>query len=195
MFLSREPSERAIERYLASQSKLPFSYGEVGATREGRAPAGYVVDRYRQRLGEGEGTYLRAVEALRLWGQFDLGWVRAYPPGASLEVGSTVAVVARHFGLWSVNPARIVYTVEETVGDTRRFGFAYGTLPGHAARGEERFLVEWDGEVGAAFYDVLAFSRPAHPLARLGRPFVRHMQRRFARDSKGAMLRAASSEA
>jgi uncharacterized protein (UPF0548 family) len=190
LFLLREPPDYRIERYLASQAKLPFSYGEVGATREGRPPEGYVVDRYRQRLGEGEEAYRRAVEALRSWGQFDLGWVRAYPPDAPLEVGSTVGVVARHLGLWSVNPARIVHTVEETAGPVERFGFAYGTLPGHAARGEERFLVEWDRQVDAAFYDVLAFSRPGHPLARLGRPFVRLLQRRFARDSRAAMVRA-----
>lgn len=173
---------------------MPFSYGEVGATREGEAPAGYVVDRYRQRLGEGEGAYRRAVEALRRWRQFDLAWVRIHPRGAPLEAGTTVGVVAQHLGSWSLNPARIVYTVEGPAGAVERFGFGYGTLPGHAARGEERFLVEWDHESDAVHYDVLAFSRPGTPLALVGHPFMRLLQRRFARDSKRAMAWAARSE-
>jgi uncharacterized protein (UPF0548 family) len=68
--------------------------------------------------------------------------------------------------------------------------FAYGTLPGHAESGEERFLVEWDRTTDAVHYDILAFSRPRHPLARLGYPLTRRVQRRFARDSATAMRRA-----
>jgi uncharacterized protein (UPF0548 family) len=118
--------------------------------------------------------------------------VRLYPLGAPLEVGTTVGVVARHLGLWSVNPARILYTVEDSDGTVERFGFGYGTLSGHAARSEERFLVEWDRASDAVYYDVFAFSRPGNPLAWLGRPAMRRLQRRFARDSKDAMVRATS---
>ena len=71
-----------------------------------------------------------------------------------------------------------------------RFGFAYGTLPGHAESGEERFLVEWDRADDAVWYDILAFSRPRHPLARLGYPLTRRTQRRFARDSAAAIRQA-----
>jgi len=40
-------------------------------------------------------------------------------------------------------------------------------------------------------YDLFAFSRPRHPLARLGGPlYSRALQRRFARDSLRAMARA-----
>ena len=46
-------------------------------------------------------------------------------------------------GLWWLNACRIVYVVDEA-GPVTKFGFAYGTLPGHAGTGEERFLVEWD---------------------------------------------------
>lgn len=192
MFLHREPSETLIEGFVSSQGDLPFSYDEVGATRDGVAPKGYVVDRYQVRLGEGEEAYRRAVEALRGWRQFDLGWVRLYPPRAEVEVGTTVAVLARHLGFRSLNSARVVYTIDES-GDVERYGFAYGTLPGHAESGEERFLVEWDREGGSVHYDVFAFSRPKHPLAWFGFPFARLLQRRFARDSKEAMGRAAAA--
>jgi uncharacterized protein (UPF0548 family) len=137
-------------------------------------------------------VYRRAVEALRGWRQFDLGWASIVPRGAPLEVGTTVAVLARHYGFWSLNSARVVYLVEDT-NRAKRFGFAYGTLPGHAEKGEERFVVERDRESGSVHYDVLAFSRPNHPLAWLGYPFARALQRRFARDSKEAMARAAAA--
>ena len=176
--------------FISSQENLPFSYENVGASREGAAPRGYAVDRYRVKLGEGPEAYARAVEALREWRQFALGWVRLLPPHASIEIGATVGVLARHYGFWSLNTARIVYLLEET-GDVERFGFGYGTLPGHAERGEERFSVERDPESNSVHYDVLAFSRPNHPLAWLGYPFARALQRRFARDSKQAMAQAA----
>ena len=37
-------------------------------------------------------------------------------------------------------PCRVVYVVDEP----DRRGFAYGTLPGHAESGEERFVVRYD---------------------------------------------------
>ena len=193
MFLTREPAEAGIRAFVAAQSTLPLSYAEVGATREGVTPKGYyAVDRYRVKLGEGEAVYRRAVEALRGWRQFDLGWASIVPRGAPLEVGTTVAVLARHYGFWSLNSARVVYLVEGT-DRAERFGFAYGTLPGHGEKGEERFVVERDRESGSVHYDVLAFSRPDHPLAWLGYPFARALQRRFAHDSKEAMARAVAA--
>jgi uncharacterized protein (UPF0548 family) len=186
LFLLRSPSETAVRQFISSQANLPFSYYEVGATREDKAPPGYVADRYRVRLGEGEEAYARAVEALCGWRQFDPGWVRLLPTDAPILVGTTVGVLARHLGFWSLNTARIVYRIEET-GDVERFGFGYGTLPGHAERGEERFSVEWNREDGSVYYDVFAFSRPKHPLAWPGYPFARLLQRRFAGDSKRAM--------
>lgn len=191
MFSVREPTVDAVRRFLDSRGEQPFSYKEVGATR-GDAPAGYVVDRYRVRLGEGEETFERAVSALRSWRMLDLGWIRLLPEDAPIEVGVTVAVLARHYGFRSLNAARIVYLIEDS-GSVQRRGFAYGTLPGHAARGEERFTVEWDRETDSVHYDVLAMSRPNHPLARLGYPLVRRLQRRFARDSRSAMLSAVRS--
>lgn len=192
MFLFREPSGDAVRRFLSSQKDLPFSYEEVGATRE-EAPPGYAVDQYRVKLGEGPEAYERAKEALRAWRQFDLGWAQLLPPEAPIEVGTTVGVLAHHYGIWSLNAARIVYLVDES-GEVERFGFGYGTLPGHGERGEERFSVEWRHEDDSVYYDVFAFSRPKHPLAWLGYPLARMLQRRFRRDSKRAMVEAAGGK-
>jgi uncharacterized protein (UPF0548 family) len=107
-----------------------------------------------------------------------------------LEAGTTVAVLAKVFGFWSLNAARIVYVIDERDTDKARFGFAYGTLPDHVERGEERFTVEW-GADDSVWYDICAFSRPKHPLARLGFPMTRMLQKRFVRDSLAVMLLAA----
>ena len=191
MFSLRKPTEAAAKRFIFSQEDLPFSYENVGATREDVAPRGYAVDRYRVRLGEGPEAFARAVEALRGWRQFDLGWAQLLPPRAPISIGTTVGVLARHYGFWSLNTARIAYLVDES-GEVERFGFGYGTLPGHVERGEERFGVEWNRALdGSVYYDVFAFSRPNHPLAWPGYPFARLLQKRFRRDSTRAMVEAA----
>jgi uncharacterized protein (UPF0548 family) len=189
MFLLRRPADRAIARFIASERELQFSYGEIGATRTDAIPKGYVADRYRVKLGEGEEAFRLAVDALRGWRQFGIGWTSLYPASAEIEVGSTIAVLARHLGFWSLNSARIVYTFDEDE-TLRRFGFAYGTLPGHSEKGEELFSVAWDRTDDAVHYAVFAFSRPNHPLAWPGYPFARMFQRRFRIDSTRAMVEA-----
>ena len=181
MFLMREPSDDDTARFVASQRDLPFTYAEIGATNA-TPPAGYTVDHNRIQLGSGEAIYRSAVEALKNWRQFDLGWVVIAPRGVPVEVGATVAVKARAFGTWSLSATRVVYTIDEA----RRFGFAYGTLPDHVEKGEERFLIEWLPD-DTVWYDILAFSRPRHPLVRLSAPLARRLQKQFARDSLNRM--------
>jgi len=188
MFLMREPSEEDAARFVASQRELPFTYAEVGATNT-TPPTTYTVDHNRIRLGSGEQTFRRAVDALKNWRHFDLGWVVIAPRGVPVGVGATVAVKARAFGTWSLSATRIVYTIEED----RRFGFAYGTLPDHVEKGEERFLIEWLPD-DTVWYDILAFSRPRHPLVRLSAPLARRLQKQFARDSLTQMKHLAADE-
>ena len=192
VFLLVKPSPQRIERFLAAQRNRTFSYREVGFSRRG-APPGYNADHNRVRLGEGRAAFARAVEAVRSWKMFEMGWVSVHPAAAPVEPGTTIAVRFRHFGFWSLNACRIVYTVDDE-GPVVRFGFAYGTLPDHAERGEERFTVEWHHEDGAVWYDIYAFSRPSHPLARLAFPLARFLQKRFVSGSKRAMARAAAAQ-
>jgi uncharacterized protein (UPF0548 family) len=188
MFLIRKPDDEQIRRFIASERDAPFSYKEIGATRT-NPPAGFFLDHNRIELGCGEAVFLSAVRALTCWKMFDLGWVQVCWPDSPIVEGQVVAVLARHFGLWSLNACRIVYVIDED-GPLRRFGFAYGTLTEHAERGEERFSIEWAREGDAVFYDILAFSRPNHRLAKLGLPVARMLQKKFAADSKQSMLRA-----
>jgi uncharacterized protein (UPF0548 family) len=201
MFLLKKPFEAQVSQFIASQRGLSFSYAEVGASRHGDVARveGYTVDHNRIKLGVGQSIFTHAVDALRKWKHFDLGWVRIVPPDAPVEVGATVAVLAKLFALWSLNACRIVYLIDEdgpamsaNNGVTvKRFGFAYGTLREHAERGEERFMIEWQGTDDSVWYDILAFSRP-NLLAKLGYPLTRRLQKKFARDSLAAMVKAVS---
>ncbi len=190
MILAHRPSDQTITRFIESQSRLPFSYLQTGATRT-QPPAAFAVDHNRIKLGSGLETYERARSAMQQWKQFDLGWVSVVPSGLPIEVGTTVGVLARTFGLWTLNACRIVYLVDEE-REGKRFGFAYGTLPDHVEQGEERFMIEWRQEDDSVWYDILAFSRPRHPLAKLTRPIVRQLQKNFARDSLATMLHASN---
>jgi uncharacterized protein (UPF0548 family) len=191
MLLLRKPSDQQLQAFLATQQGAPFSYPGVGATQS-QPLAGYAVDHNRAKLGEGQATFERAVAAVRRWEMFNFGWMQLCWPAAPIEPGATVVVLAALLGLWSVNACRIVYTIDDDAGPARRFGFAYGTLPVHEGRGEERFLVEWDRDNNSVCYDILAFSQPNQLLTRLGYPAMRMLQKRFARDSKRAMVRAAA---
>jgi uncharacterized protein (UPF0548 family) len=187
MLLVRKPSVDSLQTFLDAQRSLDFSYTGVGDTA-GATPAGYVVDLTRVELGKGQRVFERAKAGLESWEQFRLGWLEAWPGDTPIEAGRAVAVVAHVIGAWWLNACRIVYVVDEQ-RPIRRFGFAYGTLPGHIEAGEERFLLEWDPANDTVSYDIRAFSRPRHVLARLGYPLVRRMQKQFGRDSAAAMRR------
>lgn len=177
MFKITEPTDEDVAEFISSQRDSEFTYSEVGATNT-ELPSEFTIDRNQIQLGHGEATFKRAVDALKKWRQFDLGWVTVVPRDVVIEVGATVAVKAHAYGTWSLNASRVVYVIDHP----RCFGFAYGTLPDHVECGEERFLVAWMGS-DAVWYDILAFSRPRHPLVKLSAPFARLLQKRFARES------------
>ena len=189
MFLMHKPSEQEVRAFISSQEGKPFSYNPAGITKNPPA-SGYNVDHNRVQLGSGPESFAAAVAAIHNWKMFDIGWVQLFRGDTSIRTGSTVAVIVKHLGFWSMNACRIVYIVEE-IGERQRYGFAYGTLPGHAERGEESFTVEWDKQDGSVWYDILAVSKPG-ALAMLGYAYARGLQKRFARDSKEAMKRAVS---
>lgn len=181
-----KPSRTSIDAFIAAQQNQKFSYAEIGRSREG-APRGYTVDHNRIQLGVGAGAYEKAKRGIRQWKMFDLPWINLCWPDTPIETGATVAVVVSHLGFWSMNPARIVYVLDDAA-TPQKFGFAYGTLPDHSEIGEERFTVELHPGDQSVWYDIHAFSRPGK-LARLGYPFARMLQKRFARDSQLAMRR------
>lgn len=187
MFLISRPTTNQIEHFLQEAATTVYSYADVGASRQGSDSfASYNIDHNHIVIGEGEDDFERAKQAVKEWKMFDFAWVELCWPSTSIQEDRNVAILIRHFGFYSLNAARIVYTIDESDW----FGFAYGTLADHGESGEERFSVRFDREKGDVIYDLYAFSRPNHLLAHLGYPFTRMLQKQFAEDSKQAMFRA-----
>jgi uncharacterized protein (UPF0548 family) len=172
---------------IARQAALDLSYPEVGATA-GEMPAGYRHDRWCADLGEfSQDSFDRAAAALRSW-SVQRGAGMTVVPGQEVRDGAVFALVFRPFGGFVTAAGRVVYVVDEP----GRSGFAYGTLPGHPEQGEESFLVvRRDGRL---WFEITAFSRPRHPLARLGWPVTRALQVQVTRRYVGAMRAAVRSE-
>jgi uncharacterized protein (UPF0548 family) len=176
----RKPTGAAIRDFLAAQAPREFSYAAVGASRT-EPPPGFDTDHNRVPLGQGPQVFDRACSALHRWAMFPRAWTEVHPFDAPIEAGRTVAVLFRIFGLWWLNACRIIYVLDEA-RPVRRFGFAYGTLPGHVECGEECFAVEQDEHGTVAC------------LVRLAYPLARRQQRRFIRDSQAAMRRAVAGD-
>jgi uncharacterized protein (UPF0548 family) len=191
MFTLARPDDRRVAAYLEQQAALGLRYAEPGATRRiaasssESAPAGHRIDRYATPLGVGSETFERAKRALLSWQMFDIPWLELRAPPA-IEAGAAVAVLVHVGGLWWLNACSIVYCEQET---PRQCAFAYGTLPDHAESGEERFSVRWSEQDDQVRYEITAYSRPRHLLARLGSPVARQLQRRFGLASLAAMRR------
>jgi len=143
-----------------------FTYPEVGATRTGELPPGYRHVRYRIPLGRGPVSFAGARSALQTWTlQRHAGLhIRATGPAAEgMDVSSGLGI--GRLRIWA--PCRIVWLVDEP----DRYGYAYGTLPGHPETGEESFLVSRDPD-GRVTFELTAFSRPARWYTRLATPLA-----------------------
>ena len=185
MFFLSSPNRASVQAILRRQADLPYCYGPVGATAT-TPPPGYMVDHNRIQLGHGAAIFTAACVAMRRWTMFNFTWIDLLWPDASIAAGTTVGVLAHLPGVHILNACRIVYVIDE--------GFAYGTLPDHVERGEERFLIEWDHADDSIWYDILAFSQPNHWLVKLGYPVTRYYQRRFACASLHAMRTSITSK-
>lgn len=186
MFYFSKPDRTVIEEFIVGLGASELTYRERGFTARGEGPPAYTVDHNKIPLGNGDESWEAAKSAIRNWKMFDFEWVELCWPETPIQTGRDVAILIYHYGFWSLNGSRIVYTIDET----DRFGFAYGTLAEHGEVGEERFLVERDRVTGEVFYDLFAFSRPGHLLAKVGYPIARALQKQFGADSKAAMSAA-----
>ena len=98
--------------------------------------------------------------------------------------------------LWIVGAQRLSDRLRDRGRRTTAaaYGFAFGTLPAHVERGEERFTVEWHCADDSVFYEVFSCAHPVHPLAKAESPFVRLIQRQFAAASRRSIAAAAKVE-
>jgi uncharacterized protein (UPF0548 family) len=186
----RRPSPAAVRQLLDDSRTAAPTYHEVGATRGLELPAGYRHDRSQIQLGRGADVFERGARALRGWQAQRGAGIELVPDDAWVEEQATVVLLLHVGGLWSAAPCRVVYVVEEA----DHVGFGYGTLPGHPECGEAAFAVTRDA-TGAVVFRVWSFSRTVDPLARLGSPFARLLQKRVTRRYLDALVEAANAPA
>jgi uncharacterized protein (UPF0548 family) len=161
-----------LTRHLDQACYKYLTYEEVGHTRYPDLPAGYRHDRLSLLIGHEEVSWEHACDAIRGWRAHSHAGVTITPAGAPIEEGVTVMASRRLGPLTLLAPCRVVYRTDEPY----RFGFAYGTLPGHPEQGEEAFHVlrHDDGTVTA---EIVAFSRPYDLSTRLAGPVAREIQK------------------
>ena len=165
-----------LDRQVVRSAQDQLSYDEVGQTGCANLPSGYRHDRVSTHVGAGDQDWEHAKEAIRLWKAHAHARITITPSNALIEQGTTV-LASRSLGpVTVIAPCRIVYVTNEP----NRFGFAYGTLPGHPEQGEEAFHVVRadDGNVRA---EIVAFSRPADTVTRLSGPIAREIQNAVTR--------------
>ncbi len=149
-----------------------LTYAEIGATA-GDLPPGDRHVRATKIIGAGRERFDRAAAAVMRYGMLRGAGLRVAATAEPAEVGADVLGRLGPFAA----PCRVVYVIDEP----DRRGFAYGSLPGHAVRGEEMFAVRYDPCDDRVYAEVVAFSRPAAWWSRLGGPILAAVQRSVTR--------------
>lgn len=149
---------------------MSLTYPDVGATETDQLPAGYRHVRRRAEVGAGPAAFAALAEGMRDWG------IHRGAGHAVRTAGAPAVGQAFDFGI-GVGPLRlwascqVVWVRDESDG----YGYGFGTLPGHPARGEEAFVATLDAD-GRVWFETRAFSQPATWYARLGGPATRRFQ-------------------
>ncbi|MGN7970648.1 DUF1990 family protein [Microbacterium sp. 22296] len=147
-----------------------LTYDEVGATA-GVMPPGYHHVRDRRIIGHGRAAFEHAADALLAGEVQRRAGARVELSETPMRTGSRVTM-RLGFGILSFRIPCLVVWAERT--DTVA-GFAYGTLPGHPERGEERFTLTLEPSDEVVF-EIAAFSKPGRWFTRVGAPLGRWVQ-------------------
>jgi uncharacterized protein (UPF0548 family) len=186
VFSLRRPSPSDLGSVVATQADCELTYADHGATAD-LMPGGYHHDQWEADLGRFDQAAFDRLGAALLGWQVQRGAGLSVYPAGPVRPGLTFAFWFRLAGIYVTAAGRVVYVTSET----SRRGFAYGTLPQHPEQGEEAFhLVREDSRM---LFRVTAFSRPRHPLARLGAPVSRLVQLHMNQAYLRAMRSATSS--
>ncbi len=166
----RKPTEHDLRNLLTLSSADELTYSPEGISGLPIAPDGYRRDRWGQELGRGRAVFERGTLALQNWAVHRNAGLIVAAQGAP-AVGDTVAMAAPIWPLWIDVVCRVV-SVE---AEEHTSGFSYGTLPEHPEQGEESFTVHID-DCESVRFEIIAVSRPRHPLARAAPLIARLMQ-------------------
>lgn len=151
------------------------TYPEVGATA-GDLPGGYHHLRESRVVGHGRADFDRAADDLLRGEVQRRSGIAIELSDVPLHEGSQVRMRLRVGPMHVDAPCVVVWAARSA----DRCGFAYGTLPGHPERGEERFELHLEAS-GDVTFTIVAFSAPARWFTRLGAPVGRLVQRRMTR--------------
>ncbi|SFS17115.1 Uncharacterized protein, UPF0548 family [Microbacterium sp. cf046] len=146
------------------------TYPEVGATA-GVLPPGYHHLRVERVIGHGREAFEQAADDLLTGAVQRRAGATVHLSEVPLRQGTQVQMRLR-VGPLRFNIPCVVVWAERTADSC---GFAYGTLPGHPERGEERFEVRLTPS-GEVTFRIVAFSAPARWFTRLGGPVARLVQ-------------------
>src|SRR3954470_17593570 len=170
MFRFGSVSASALAAIARGAERTEPTYTELGAALTASMPAGYHHVSSEVTLPRRADAFERGSDGLRQWAAH-CGAGMSVEPQTPPVLDLTVAVAAPLGPVTAVAVCRVVAVIDEP----DRYGFAYGTLPGHPERGEEAFVVQRRGD--DVVFTVKAFSRPAELLPRLGGPVTKAIQR------------------
>lgn len=180
-----------IDRY----QHTPVTCEKPGSMRGGTSPkelptsaetGPFLWKSQRGPIGSGTSDFEAATAALQQAKCFELSWVSPII-AQDFSDGQTFCVMARAFGLWSVNFCRVVYVdwQKELLKETLAIGIC--TLPKHAAVGEERLAVTLDRATGQVGFSIASYSRPSTWLSRLFASYLSSRQDLFAKHAIARM--------
>lgn len=166
-----------------------LNYPQMGRTRiiasepsgAGVWPEGFAHVDQQIRVGSGDETFAALCEGIMTFQiQRRSGLRVSAPPravpGAPVVSGFGVANLRLPIPckvVWALEPTALVRTDGEEI---TLAGFGYGTLPGHPALGEEAFIAMKLSD-GGVYFRILAFSKPAGFIFKLGAPVTKLTQR------------------
>jgi uncharacterized protein (UPF0548 family) len=179
-------SHARLEHLLAAARQDELTYGHPGSTLHDPARPGANLRSVALDTG---GDLDAATATLRRWATHAGIGAYAYPPGVEPADGETVLIVVPFGPVEMVVPNRIVTVVDEA----DRFGYAYGTLPGHQESGEEAFVAQRTAPDRLRL-EVRIDARPATLLTRIGGPIAARVQHVAARRYLQAWAAAIAAE-
>lgn len=161
-----------MARLVDGLKSAELTYSDVGATLKGKRPDGFHHDHYEATLGHGPQTFQRAVMGLKTWKAHRLPGMGVFPDDQEIVTGANVVLTLGT----PIVPLAVSCRIVSVIDGQTRWGFAYGTLPGHPEQGEEAFIVSMAPDQTVRF-EIEAFSRPGDPLVRLSGPIGRGIQK------------------
>ena len=167
----RGSTARQLDALVPQLALSDLTYEPVGETWRATLPHG--MHEQTRVIGHGADDLASAIDGLKQW---------ASHRGAGLDVLQAPALQVGEVFV-AVMPlvafeVRITCRIVGVVDTPTSFGFAYGTLPVHPESGEESFVVTMEAD-GSIVYRIRYYSTARHPIAKLGGPVTKAMQKQF----------------